>query len=204
MSLREKKKRQARDAMLKVAGDLINQQGFELTTMRDIAKAAEVSYQTLYNYFPTKAQIVQALLLEDIMEIITRVEQILDAYDYNCLESLNKMNRARVDIVVHRERDLWREVLIDFFKMDLSADSMYQITETAGHQTYARLLQLAQNTGELDPLVDCDVLAQILFSNSEYAFMRFIMDQQMSKTAVLKMLFEQTSVIIGPYLREVS
>ena len=46
-SLREKKKRAARARILLAADGLIQRQGYEQTTMRDIASAAEVSYQTL-------------------------------------------------------------------------------------------------------------------------------------------------------------
>ena len=64
MSLREQKKVRARSDILAAANTLIARKGYENTTMREIADAANLSYQTLYNYFPSKAQIVQAMLTD--------------------------------------------------------------------------------------------------------------------------------------------
>ena len=58
MSLREQKKHQARQQILRSAHRLIQDGGYASTRMRDIAAAANVSYQTLYNYFPTKGLIL--------------------------------------------------------------------------------------------------------------------------------------------------
>ncbi len=64
MSLREQKKVRARSDILAAANTLIARKGYENTTMREIADAANLSYQTLYNYFPSKALIVQAMLTD--------------------------------------------------------------------------------------------------------------------------------------------
>ena len=78
MSLREAKKLRARHDILTAARELIDTHGYEQTTMRDIATAAELSYQTLYNYFPTKALILQALLLEDDLEFFKEAAEELE------------------------------------------------------------------------------------------------------------------------------
>ena len=62
--LRERKKQRARSDILAAANTLIARKGYADTTMREIAEAADVSYQTLYNYFPSKAQIVRAMLTD--------------------------------------------------------------------------------------------------------------------------------------------
>ena len=78
MSLRERKKQQARIDILEAASELITAKGYDDTTMRDIAAAASMSYQTLYNYFPNKALIVQALLTADAARINERMEKVFE------------------------------------------------------------------------------------------------------------------------------
>jgi len=56
----EKKKKESRDKIITVAGDLFNRQGFESTTMDQIATEAAVARKTLYNYFPVKEAIADA------------------------------------------------------------------------------------------------------------------------------------------------
>lgn len=53
----ERKKKEIRDRIIAVAGELFKQQGFENTTMDQIAAKAVVARKTLYNYFPFKEAI---------------------------------------------------------------------------------------------------------------------------------------------------
>ncbi|MEU0273387.1 TetR/AcrR family transcriptional regulator [Streptomyces sp. NPDC006307] len=52
--LRERKKRQARQHISDVATGLFLERGFDAVTIAEIARAADVSVNTVYNYFPTK------------------------------------------------------------------------------------------------------------------------------------------------------
>lgn len=54
MNLRERKKRQTREALGEAALTLYATQGFENTTVDQIAAAADVSRRTFFRYFPTK------------------------------------------------------------------------------------------------------------------------------------------------------
>jgi len=62
--LRERKKQKTRDTIIKVALDLFAEQGYEQTTIAEIADAAEVSPRTIFAYFPTKEDIVFCQLPE--------------------------------------------------------------------------------------------------------------------------------------------
>jgi AcrR family transcriptional regulator len=55
--LRERKKRQTKQFISDVATGLILERGFEDVTMAQIAEAADVSVNTVYNYFPDKADL---------------------------------------------------------------------------------------------------------------------------------------------------
>ncbi len=54
MTLRERKKVRTREALAEAALELFSRQGFEATTVDQIAKAAEVSRRTFFRYFPSK------------------------------------------------------------------------------------------------------------------------------------------------------
>ncbi len=56
--LRERKKARLRAEIRDQALRLFVEQGYEATTVQQVAEAAEISLSTLFRYFPTKAQLV--------------------------------------------------------------------------------------------------------------------------------------------------
>ena len=56
--LRERKKEQTRRHIADTARRLFAERGFERVTVAEVARAAEVSDQTVFNYFPTKEDLV--------------------------------------------------------------------------------------------------------------------------------------------------
>jgi len=58
LGLRERKKQRTRQLIAETARHLFGERGFEGVTVAEIARVAEVSEQTVFNYFPTKEDLV--------------------------------------------------------------------------------------------------------------------------------------------------
>jgi len=56
--LRERKKARTRELIAETARTLFAERGFEAVTVAEVARAADVSQQTVFNYFPTKEDLV--------------------------------------------------------------------------------------------------------------------------------------------------
>ncbi|MCZ4124888.1 TetR/AcrR family transcriptional regulator [Streptomyces sp. H39-S7] len=71
--LRERKKRQTRQYISDVATGLFLERGFDEVTIAEIADAADVSVNTVYNYFPDKAD----LFFDRHDEVVQRLSGIV-------------------------------------------------------------------------------------------------------------------------------
>ncbi|MFI5659783.1 TetR/AcrR family transcriptional regulator [Streptomyces sp. NPDC051684] len=75
--LRERKKRQTRQYISDVATGLFLERGFDAVTVAEIADAANVSVNTVYNYFPAK----EDLFLDRSKGVVDRMSRWVRARD---------------------------------------------------------------------------------------------------------------------------
>ena len=73
--LRERKKQQTRQLIAETARGLFGERGFERVTVAEIARAADVSEQTVFNYFPTKEDLVYWRLEWFEEELLTTIRE---------------------------------------------------------------------------------------------------------------------------------
>jgi AcrR family transcriptional regulator len=84
--LRERKKQQTRELLAETARRLFTERGFERVSVAEIAREADVSEKTVFNYFPTKEDLVYWRLEsfeDELLETIRRRatgESVLDAF----------------------------------------------------------------------------------------------------------------------------
>ena len=84
--LRERKKQQTRELLAETARRLFSERGFERVSVAEIARAADVSEKTVFNYFPTKEDLVYWRLEsfeEDLLGTLRERpagESLLDAF----------------------------------------------------------------------------------------------------------------------------
>lgn len=92
LGLRERKKQRTRELIAETARRLFSARGFDRVTVAEIARAAEVSEQTVFNYFPTKEDLVYWRLASFEAELLGAIrerapgESILAAFGHFVLE----------------------------------------------------------------------------------------------------------------------
>ena len=197
-SLREEKKQRARAEILRAAADLIGKHGYEHAKMRDIAAAADVSYQTLYNYFPNKALIVLALLTRDL-DIDGAIEAKRQTHKDSLMELLYALVKIRFDTVAHRDRELWREVVREYMKRD-GFQAILEQADSKVHERIGTILSDFQHNHMLDAYVDTHVMARTLEALIDNAFLQYIMVPTQPKVELLAAVRDQLRLVVTPYM----
>lgn len=105
----EEKKTGIEDA----AKELLIKQGFHATSMRDIAKRADVSLGNVYNYFETKEAIFESIINRYLIVIDQKIKDILDTID----EPLDPKDMRKlgemIGEMVDQHQDFWLLMYID-------------------------------------------------------------------------------------------
>jgi AcrR family transcriptional regulator len=89
---------QTRRHVLRTAVDLITQQGYEATSMKQIARAAGIGDATIYNYFPTKEKLLLGYYEISIGDVLEQLEETPQLEQFSLQERLQLL----VDGVLER------------------------------------------------------------------------------------------------------
>ena len=192
-SLREKKKRRTHADILAAAAELVERGGYRNTTMRDIAAAADLSYQTLYNYFPSKARIGLALLGGDD----ARDGPPRD--DADLVGALRGLAESVSERIAEGERELWSEAVVEAIR-----DGEKPVVRCLGPGVGVHLRELldsARQRGQLDAYVDTARMASVIDSILTSALLDRVMDRapEQDSTAI----FGRIELVLNHYLRDV-
>lgn len=71
--LRERKKRATRQRLQQIARELFLARGFEAVTVAEIARHAEVAEKTVFNYFPTKEDLIYSGMSDWEQELLAAI-----------------------------------------------------------------------------------------------------------------------------------
>ena len=192
-SLREKKKRRTRADILAAAADFIERKGYRNANMRDIAAAADVAYQTLYNYFPSKARIALALLARD-----DATDHRATDTDTDFVEALSALARSVAARAGRAERDLWLEALAEGIRDGTPA---VRCLDPGIGEYLGDLLASAQHHGRLDAYVDTGAMAAVIESilNSSVLDRVIAGEQDVGDSSAIVARIE---LVLKPYLRQ--
>ncbi|MGD8606859.1 MAG: TetR/AcrR family transcriptional regulator [Myxococcales bacterium] len=162
MSRRARRKEQTLRRIEEAGWSLFTSGGYEATSTRQIAEAADIAAGTLFNYFPEK----RALLIH-------LMQRRIDAAVGRALETMEKNSRIDAQLThlfgALTECYAWDHGLSRVFVKELLFIDGTRRTESAAWtfgivKRIAGLLSSAQNRGEIDPTVDPLDVAQQIFS----------------------------------------
>jgi len=164
--LRERKKQKTREAIQRAALRLFSRNGYDETTVEDIAAAAEISASTFFNYFPTKEDVV----LYDMYDPIA-IEMLLEA---PIDEPLNRLTRRMLDQLSEvLEND--KEMILSRAHLVMDVPELRNRMWDELERTHALFTKaLAQRTGRSADDFELRVTARILVSALYEAAMEWL------------------------------
>lgn len=96
------KRANSREKIVQTALELFSSQGFEKTSIREIARSADISLGLLYNYFESKESLLRAIVMDGIRDVHQFFE--FNPEEHNKLEALI----SKIFINVKKKKKHWR------------------------------------------------------------------------------------------------
>ncbi|SFH15229.1 transcriptional regulator, TetR family [Desulfotomaculum arcticum] len=170
---RDRKKEQARTKIIDLAIDLFEKQGFEQTSMEQIAREADVAKRTLYNYFSGKGAILLAYM--------QRINQNYDPLWQKVIDK-NPNTKTRLMAMLEIGMD-WASQNKDIFIMyaasrlqDMASMHQMESDKRSGLQgVFERVIRRGQEDGELRTDMPAEAIAALLHSNVFMVLMTWMM-----------------------------
>jgi AcrR family transcriptional regulator len=148
--------------ILQAASACFARQGFHKTTMQDICAEAGLSPGAVYRYFPSKEEIIEAMVAERRREGFNLIQAALQMPDSaSTLNKLTEIFFSEIDDVQGCAVDveLWGEAFRNpRIHSALGADL------DAVRGAFTAIVGTAQERGDINPAVKADSVAQIMVS----------------------------------------
>lgn len=156
-SRRERKKQETRQRLLESGWRLFREQGYDDTTVAEIAEAADVAKGTLFNYFPTKESLLDQIGLWRIDLLGDRLLEVQDAPE-SVLGRIKLMMKAMVEEFT-ADPSLARHMYLARVGAPVHRERAHRLGSLM-HE----LVVLGQSDGEIRDDVDAHLIARLLMT----------------------------------------
>lgn len=148
-----------RNQILDAATKLFAEKGFHHTTVEEIANLAGVGKGTVYEYFPSKKDVLRELLLVSIEYYFDQFPRKVEG-NLSLKEKVQRMTELHFQFFLEH-RDIARVVLYEHRQITEDLDPI-MVEKEQGRITYvAGLLEEGVRRGEIRP-VDCQLAARVI------------------------------------------
>ena len=170
---RERRKREVRDRIYGAARELFAKQGFDSTTVDEIAELADVATATFFNHFAGKQSLLGLMANEVVDELQALTSRHL-AGEAPSDERLRRFVASAADAIA-ANRGVARDVFLEFMRQDATPDEPNPYLERI-LEPFVSLIEAGQRRGEVRDDHDAAFLAQMAVGMLNAAVTRWLAD----------------------------
>jgi AcrR family transcriptional regulator len=153
--LNQKKIEEKKAQISKAAKELFIERGFHATSMRDIAKKANVSLGNVYNYFETKEAIFESIINDYLRIVEEKLKRILDEIDDPIDPRSLRFLGEKIGDLVNTHADFWLLMYIDVLEFrNRHFRKMFDRLAENFRRRFSEQFQKAVERGDLRPGLD--------------------------------------------------
>lgn len=139
-----------RGEILRAAVMLITEKGFNETSMREIAEAAGVGKSTLYDYFPSKDEILIAYVVDEVGHMTAAAGEII-AEELSAAEKFRCILRRHLDYML-ANKQMFLRVTFEAQRLSFESQQRIQLHRYAYQDMLCELVREGIRKGEFRPV----------------------------------------------------
>jgi AcrR family transcriptional regulator len=197
MGRRENNRIRRHAAMINAAAKLFKNEGFEQVRLEDIAKNADVSIATFYNYFPTKGHLVIEIYKDDLIRIHDAQDLIIENPPELLLDAIMDMLMVEVNYGYgFKDRLIWREIYSTAIAFTDASIDLVNPLDPQRIAPYKQLLQKFNDNGKLSPATNITSLADVICSLNEAHFLSRLLEENINQAEFLDRLRRNVETVL--------
>jgi AcrR family transcriptional regulator len=160
---RDRQKQDREQRILGAARHLFDRKGYAGTAMEDIARRANLAVGTLYNYFPSKDDLLLAIMRRDSERVVALADRILADPPADPAEAIAALADAFIQSVAAEERMLWREVFAASIAAPDTLGARMFALDARMIEMFAAMIEKLKQRGQLGADTDSARAAGLLY-----------------------------------------
>lgn len=198
-NLRERQKLKRRSQILDAAETLFNGEGYDRTTIGEIAKLAEVSAATIHNYYQGKGEILLALVERTDEAILQEIRKMAALKPTDPTDTMNRaLEMITVQSLKRLQHHVWRHAIAISITRE---DPEFGVGFSAAHKRFIGALSLIVQSlierGALLKTVDPRVFASVLYKIQHALFIELIVETTIDLKRYRKTQQEHINLVLS-------
>lgn len=193
--LRELKKENRKKRIFEAALRLFKENGFEKTTMDTIAADAGLAVGTLYNYFPSKVELLFSIIDSGTDKYTQDLDRVI-AENTSLRDSILDFYMIYLQSFATYGKRVWRELLGEFLFKQSNCMKMIDVIDKQFHDKIKELLTAFEKKGVLKRGADLEAAASALYALLGYNVIRYLSDPEMTEVELVGALRSQAELIV--------
>lgn len=162
---RERKKQETKQKIIKIAMYLFKKQGYDATTMEQIADEVDIAKGTLYNYFPVKESIICEYWQGSVKELKLQILQMIQLLPDTKARLEKTFGKAASELFKSKE-DIYK-IYLSYWLRNLHNPSSDERVQSGFEDIFTMIVKLGQQAGD----VRKDIAVELMVKNLEVTFL---------------------------------
>jgi AcrR family transcriptional regulator len=162
---RERKKQETKEKIIKIAMYYFRKQGFDSTTMEQIAEEADIAKATLYNYFPVKESIISDYWQSNVKGLKLQILELIQLLPDTRSRVQKTFTKAASELFKSKQ-DIYK-IYLSYWLRNLNNPSLNERGHSGFEDIFSMIIKLGQQSGDIRN----DVAIELLVKHLEVMFL---------------------------------